>query len=514
MKVLELFAGTRSIGKAFEAKGHEVFSVEWNKDFENINLYADISTVSADDILQKFGRPDVIWASPDCTTFSVAAISRHRRRNPETGNLDPISDYAEFCDEVDKHVLQLIKELNPTFYFIENPRGGMRKMTWMQNLPRYTVTYYKYGEKRMKPTDIWTNHPDPQFIAPCKNGDLCHEAAPRGSKTGTQGLKGSKERSIIPEALCKHIVCICEKYIKERGKEMELKIYNPTEDGFIKTIEWNYEEIKRQVADTVEMYTDLVYTDEQIKEAKDDRAALNRFIKALEDKRKEIKNQCLAPYESFEKQMKEIIALVKEPVALIDSQVKGYEEKKKQEKMDQVTSAWCGLTKPEGLTLEKIFDSRWLNASYSINKATDEMIAKIDKFKAEMDVLADLPEFSFEAQQVYISSLDLPKALSEAHRLADVAKKKAEHEAELFRQKAAEEMAKHMTPPETYEEEQVPGQMNMFDSEDYEPTENFIPTFAKEPEKEWAVVRVKISPDDKAAIEQYLATNNIEYKFM
>lgn len=216
MKVLELFAGTRSIGKAFEKRGHEVFSVEWNKDFENIDLYADILTVTADDIIQKFGRPDVIWASPDCTTFSIAAISHHRRQNPETGNLDPVSDYAKFCDKVDRHVLQLIRELNPKYYFIENPRGGMRKMEWMQGLPRYTVTYCQYetdkpvSERRMKPTDIWTNHPDPRFKPMCKNGSPCHEAAPRGSKTGTQGLKGSKERSVIPAALCDHIAEICE----------------------------------------------------------------------------------------------------------------------------------------------------------------------------------------------------------------------------------------------------------------------------------------------------------------
>lgn len=216
MKVLELFAGTRSIGKAFEKRGHEVFSVEWNKDFENIDLYADILTVTAEDIIQRFGRPDVIWASPDCTTFSIAAISHHRRKNPETGNLDPVSEYAKFCDKVDKHVLQLIRDLNPKYYFIENPRGGMRKMEWMQGLPRYTVTYCQYEtdkpahERRMKPTDIWTNHPDPRFKPMCKNGSPCHEAAPRGSKTGTQGLKGSKDRSVIPAQLCDHIAEICE----------------------------------------------------------------------------------------------------------------------------------------------------------------------------------------------------------------------------------------------------------------------------------------------------------------
>lgn len=210
IKVLELFAGTRSIGKAFEAKGHKVFSIEWNKDFENIDLYDDIMNVTAEMIIEKFGHPDVIWASPDCTTFSIAAISHHRRKNVETGNLDPVSDYAKFCDEVDQHVLDLIRELNPKYWFIENPRGGMRKMTWMQDLPRYTVTYCQYGDTRMKPTDIWTNHPNPQFKPPCHNGDSCHESAPRGSKTGTQGFKGSVERSRIPEKLCEHIVEICE----------------------------------------------------------------------------------------------------------------------------------------------------------------------------------------------------------------------------------------------------------------------------------------------------------------
>ena len=98
---MELFAGTRSIGKAFESRGHEVFSVEWSKDFENIDLYEDINKVTAEDIIRLFGKPDVIWASPDCSTFSIAAISHHRRKNPDTGSLEPVSTYAKFCDMVD-----------------------------------------------------------------------------------------------------------------------------------------------------------------------------------------------------------------------------------------------------------------------------------------------------------------------------------------------------------------------------------------------------------------------------
>ena len=209
MKVLELFAGTRSIGKAFEEKGHEVFSIEWDRSFENIDLYKDIYELSAKEILDKFGKPDVIWASPDCSSYSIAAISHHRKRE-ENGNLAPVSEYAKFCDRVNQHTLNLIMTLSPKYWFIENPRGGMRKMDFMHGLPRYTVTYCQYGDTRMKPTDIWTNHPDPNFKPVCKNGDPCHEKAPRGSITGTQGLKGSKERSVIPVELCRHIVKICE----------------------------------------------------------------------------------------------------------------------------------------------------------------------------------------------------------------------------------------------------------------------------------------------------------------
>ena len=219
MIILELFAGTRSVSRAFERRGHKTFSIEWDKKFNNIDIYDDINNITAERVIELCGGvPDVIWASPDCTTYSIAAISHHRKKNVETGNLEAISDYAKFCDKTNRHVVDLIKELRPKCFFIENPRGGMRKMDFMQGIPRYTVTYCQYGDKRMKPTDIWTNHPNPQFKPMCKNGDACHEKAPRGARTGTQGLKGSAVRSQIPDALCDHVVKICEEYIKEQAK--------------------------------------------------------------------------------------------------------------------------------------------------------------------------------------------------------------------------------------------------------------------------------------------------------
>lgn len=214
LKVLELFAGTRCISRAFEKRGHQTFSVEWNKDFQNIDLYEDVNNLTVDKVIELCGGfPDVVWASPDCTTYSVAAIGHHRKKNNMTKSLDPISDYAKFCDKTNVHVIELLKDINPKLFFIENPRGGLRKMSFMQDIPRYTVTYCQYGDNRMKPTDIWTNHPSPHFKLPCKNGDSCHVSAPRGSQTGTQGIKGSKYRSQIPEKLCNHIVDICEEFI-------------------------------------------------------------------------------------------------------------------------------------------------------------------------------------------------------------------------------------------------------------------------------------------------------------
>jgi len=202
MKVLELFAGSRSIGKEAERLGHEVFSVDWEK-FEGIDLAIDIENLTIE--MLPF-IPDMAWASPDCTTYTIAACSTHR-----TDSIIPK------CDNVNKAFLKLfekIKEINPEFvYYVENPRGMMRKMPWMQNHPiRNTVWYCQYGDKRAKPTDVWTNNTAWKSRPMCHNKrkdkdgniiDHCHhESAPRGSKTGTQGLKGSYQRSMIPKELC------------------------------------------------------------------------------------------------------------------------------------------------------------------------------------------------------------------------------------------------------------------------------------------------------------------------
>ena len=212
MKVLELFSGTGVLSAAFRERGHRTLTVDWEESHKP-DLKADIGTLSADDVVRLFGRPDVIWASPDCTTYSVMCISRHR------DGVKPKSEYAAQCDRVNAHVCDLIRELKPRVWFVENPRGMLRKMPFILKLLEdtggrmHTVTYCQYGERRQKPTDIFTNHPDPKFRPPCRRGDKCHEAAPRGSRTGTQGLKGKALRAKLPDELCRHVVRICESLV-------------------------------------------------------------------------------------------------------------------------------------------------------------------------------------------------------------------------------------------------------------------------------------------------------------
>jgi len=205
MNVLELFAGSRSVGKQAEKLGMNVFSSDLIE-FEGIHYPVSILDF---DVSKVPFQPDVIWASPPCTSFSVASIGHHWTGGK--GAYIPKSEGAKLGLKLVEKTLEIINHFQPTYWFIENPRGVLRKMEMMKKLKRNTVTYCQYGDERMKPTDIWTNSdvwvPRPM----CKNGDPCHVAAPRGSKTGTQGRSNAYERSKIPNDLCEEILISCLK---------------------------------------------------------------------------------------------------------------------------------------------------------------------------------------------------------------------------------------------------------------------------------------------------------------
>lgn len=215
MKLLELFAGSRSVGKVAERLGYDVFSVDIEP-FEGVHLVKDIEMLERIDIPFV---PDVIWASPPCTTYSLAAISHHRH------SIIPISDAARKADKVLAKTVEIFGWFPSAKFYMENPVGMMRKMPEVKGLDRRTVNYCVYGDSRMKPTDIWTNNAADLFQdgwTPrdrCRNGETrCHhEPAPRGSKTGTQGLKNAFERGKVPEQLIEEILRTENLYVSRNG---------------------------------------------------------------------------------------------------------------------------------------------------------------------------------------------------------------------------------------------------------------------------------------------------------
>lgn len=215
MKVLELFCGTKSISKAFTAAGHKCFTVDYEPKFHP-DLCIDVLEFDLSLLPEEFQYPDVIWASPPCTTFSVASIGCHWTGGK--GAYTPKTNEARIGLQLMKKTLDIITLLNPPVWFIENPRGLMRKLIGLPLEQRKTVCYCRYGDSRMKPTDIWTNCPTWKPKAMCHNGNTDHERAPRGARTGTQGLKDAIERSRIPETLCRDIVDACD-YMWEKDNE-------------------------------------------------------------------------------------------------------------------------------------------------------------------------------------------------------------------------------------------------------------------------------------------------------
>jgi hypothetical protein len=206
MKVLDIGSGKESARKPCNDLDFWYKSLDINPDFSP-DICIDFLDFTFEQLMKL--QPDVIWASPMCTTWSIAGISHHRKKTEFS--LESVSDAAKTADKFMIHLFELLDLYSKGWWFIENPRGGLRKMDFMQpyNNYRHTVTYCQYGDERMKPTDIWTNNPNWKPRPMCKNGDPCHEAAPRGSKTGTQGRKGI-DRSAVPYLLLREILESCQ----------------------------------------------------------------------------------------------------------------------------------------------------------------------------------------------------------------------------------------------------------------------------------------------------------------
>lgn len=286
---------------------------------------------------------------------------------------------------------------------------------------------------------------------------------------------------------------------------MELKIKEVT---LPEKIDFNYEELKQELIEKCKTYETIVYTDENIKEAKSDRANLNKLKKALNDERIRREKEYMVPFNTFKAQINEIIGIIDKPVALIDSQVKAFEEKQKQDKRAAIEELFVSIGFQSFVKLDMIFNDKWLNTSTSLKSIEDEMKQMMSKFGNDIFTLNSLPEFAFEAIEVYKSTLDINKAISEAQKMTQIAKAKAEREAEIERKKAEEEAKRK------FEEEQnanAGSEVSAVEVASGIPYEAFEDN-QKAPERLWIAFQAYMTVDDAIALKQFFNDKNIEFK--
>lgn len=209
--LLELFSGSGQMSEVFRSHGWKTVTVDYNPEMK-ADYCMNVYDLTIPEIEKMCGRlPDVVWMSPDCTTYSKLGARYHRYKVTRTPV--PKSDYAMYCDSHNRELFDMVQNTN-WLWFIENPRGFMRLMDFVEGMPRYTVTYCQYGDTRRKETDIFTNHPNPRFKPVCKNGDSCHLPVGHNGKygNGIQAIETVFERSKIPLGLCEHIYEISEEF--------------------------------------------------------------------------------------------------------------------------------------------------------------------------------------------------------------------------------------------------------------------------------------------------------------
>lgn len=188
----------------------------------------------------------------------------------------------------------------------------------------------------------------------------------------------------------------------------------------MEAIKFNYEELKGGLQESLKKYQNLVYTSQNIKEAKDDRATLNALKKSLNDEKIKIKKEFEVPYKDFEDKIKELIELVDKPASEIDKQVKIFEEAEKAKKRESIENIYAENigSYADLIPLQQIYDSRWENKTYKETDIKKEIQDIVKKADSDIKVIAELKsEFEFQIKDTYFRTLDLGQALVEKQRL-------------------------------------------------------------------------------------------------
>ena len=220
---------------------------------------------------------------------------------------------------------------------------------------------------------------------------------------------------------------------------MELKIYNPQDDGFVQKIEWNYEELKTEVVAAADSYAVSVYTDDTIKQAKADRARLNKFVDALKGKRTEIRKKLLEPDEQFGKEVQEIIGIVQRALDNIDGQVKDYERRQREEKTAKVRDFYDSNIHEDIITylpFERVMKPEYALASTTMKSIKEEILSLIQKVDEGLAILKVDSPYVGEMKEVFLRTYDIGAAVAERNRLEAAEQKRQEYVAEQARIKA------------------------------------------------------------------------------
>ena len=215
---------------------------------------------------------------------------------------------------------------------------------------------------------------------------------------------------------------------------MEFKMTTDLATALPAEIIFNFDELKGSLEERLQYYNTLVITEDTIKEGKEDRAKLNKLKTAVDTYRKDVKKRWNAPYNAFEARVKELTALIDQPIAAIDGQLKGFEESKKTEKQQEIQEYYSATVAPYLQTvipLERIQKPDWLNATKSIKKIQLEIVEAVAKVTADLEVLNTMPtdDFTAAVRAEYMKTLDITAAL--AHR------KSLQAAAEAFKQAGA-----------------------------------------------------------------------------
>ena len=245
-------------------------------------------------------------------------------------------------------------------------------------------------------------------------------------------------------------------------EELTLVINNPDEGHFLKSIGWNKEQIKNAVVSITEQYRGLAYTEEQLQEAKADRAKLNAMKNDISERRTQVRKALLEPYEKFDAEVKEVVALIDEPIAMIDEQIVAYEERTKEEKRQTLEKFFAENRADllELITFDKIFNPKWLNKTSSLSSCKKEIKKAIEDITADLSVIHSSlsGKYSVYAEEFYLKrEMNLSRALSEANRIQEMDRKaeeeeqkraKLEEEAKIRRELETQEAREHRNSPQ------------------------------------------------------------------